>query len=128
MARVGPGVRRGDPSLESRSRPGAVPTTQSLETDRSMTRLHDPLRVAQWTVRICVFLAAVSAAMALRAALHPAPPSGTGLSGLLLSLLATLVGGHANAVFWAASSVLLLYFARLVWRHTPKRPDVRWWR
>jgi type IV secretory pathway VirB2 component (pilin) len=94
-----------------------------------MTILHDPLRLSQWTVRISLTLSAVVIALAIRAALNPAPkPSARGLSGLMLSLLAVVAGPYASAVMWAAIAGLLLNFARLVWRRAPRVPSNRWWR
>jgi type IV secretory pathway VirB2 component (pilin) len=94
----------------------------------SMTLLHDPLRLSQWTVRISLTLSAVAIALAIRAALNPAAPSGRGLSGLMLSLLAVVAGPYAGAVMWAAIAGLPLNFARLVWRRAPRVPSDRWWR
>jgi len=93
-----------------------------------MTTLHDPLRSARWTVRFSLALAFAAIAMAIHAAFNPAVPSGRGLSGLALAILSAWVGPYADAVMWAAIAAVLLYFARLMWKHAPRVPGDRWWR
>jgi hypothetical protein len=69
---------------------------------------------------------AVTAALAFLSWTHPSPPDSGRRLRWLNQLLVDLLGPSGPAWALTIGSVMLLWMAIGIWRHTPKRPTDRW--
>lgn len=91
-----------------------------------MTGIPDELGAARWTVRLCVGLAGALAALGLYRFMNPPRPPFSGRLGWMTEWAVLVLGPSGPAVVLGLVAIAALATARLVWRHTPKRPTDRW--
>lgn len=94
-----------------------------------MSGFSNELRTAKRTVRISLLVAFILIGLGVNesSADHTRPFS-QGISGMLREYLYLNFGPAGLSALWIVLALIPLWFARLVWRHTPRAPGERWYR
>jgi hypothetical protein len=94
-----------------------------------MSGFSNELRTAQRTVRASILAALVLVGLGINDFVTVHVNSfGHGISGMLREFLYTYFGAPGLFALWIVLALVPLWFARLIWRHTPRAPSDRWYR
>lgn len=103
--------------------------TGPLNRAALMNGFSNELRTSKRTVRISILVALALIGFGINEfrSAH-ANAFGQGISGMLRELLYTYFGAAGLFGLWITLALVPLWFARLIWRHTPRAPVDRWYR